>query len=378
MKYLLNLFIISLLIISIQNTFLTEIFKEINKEKVGENTIISPLSIYQVLSLLSNGAEKETLKEMFKILGNKKTEELNDINMNKIIEVSRKFSSLEIANAIMTKCEPSKSFLLYAKGYSADVKILESVEEVNNWSNEKTHGKIKKIIEELDVNTVMILLNAVYFKGNWVYPFEKENNKNLPFYNFRKEKKIVETMIQEEYFNYYQNSEAQVIELPYEKDFMSAIIILPSDNLNINNYIETLLSNGENLYELIYKLKAAKVHLELPKFELDFSLDLNEVLQQMGMKLIFDQQKADLSRLCWGYKNLYVDSVIHKAYLKVDEIGSEAAAVSAVIIEESAMEIIKKEKVYKMQVNRPFLFLLKNSRFPKGYDMAFMAKVEKI
>ena len=211
MKYLLNLFIISLLIISIQNTFLTEIFKEINKEKVGENTIISPLSIYQVLSLLSNGAEKETLKEMFKILGNKKTEELNDINMNKIIEVSRKFSSLEIANAIMTKCEPSKSFLLYAKGYSADVKILESVEEVNNWSNEKTHGKIKKIIEELDVNTVMILLNAVYFKGNWVYPFEKENNKNLPFYNFRKEKKIVETMIQEEYFNYYQNSEAQVI-----------------------------------------------------------------------------------------------------------------------------------------------------------------------
>ena len=378
MKYLLNLFIISLLIISIQNTFLTEIFKEINKEKVGENTIISPLSIYQVLSLLSNGAEKETLKEMFKILGNKKTEELNDINMNKIIEVSRKFSSLEIANAIMTKCEPSKSFLLYAKGYSADVKILESVEEVNNWSNEKTHGKIKKIIEELDVNTVMILLNAVYFKGNWVYPFEKENNKNLPFYNFRKEKKIVETMIQEEYFNYYQNSEAQVIELPYEKDFMSAIIILPSDNLNINNYIETLLSNGENLHELIYKLKAAKVHLELPKFELDFSLDLNEVLQQMGMKLIFDQQKADLSRLCWGYKNLYVDSVIHKAYLKVDEIGSEAAAVSAVIIEESAMEIIKKEKVYKMQVNRPFLFLLKNSRFPKGYDMAFMAKVEKI
>ena len=378
MKYLLNLFIISLLIISIQNTFLTEIFKEINKEKVGENTIISPLSIYQVLSLLSNGAEKETLKEMFKILGNKKTEELNDINMNKIIEVSRKFSSLEIANAIMTKCEPSKSFLLYAKGYSADVKILESVEEVNNWSNEKTHGKIKKIIEELDLNTVMILLNAVYFKGNWVYPFEKENNKNLPFYNFRKEKKIVETMIQEEYFNYYQNSEAQVIELPYEKDFMSAIIILPSDILNINNYIETLLSNGENLYELIYKLKAAKVHLELPKFELDFSLDLNEVLQQMGMKLIFDQQKADLSRLCWDWKNLYVDSVIHKAYLKVDEIGSEAAAVSAVIIEESAMEIIKKEKVYKMQVNRPFLFLLKNSRFPKGYDMAFMAKVEKI
>ena len=166
--------------------------------------------------------------------------------------------------------------------------------------------------------------------------------------------------------------------MPYEKDFMSAIIILPSDNLNINNYIETLLSNGENLYELIYKLKAAKVHLELPKFELDFSLDLNEVLQQMGMKLIFDQQKADLSRLCWDWKNLYVDSVIHKAYLKVDEIGSEAAAVSAVIIEESAMEIIKKEKIYKMQVNRPFLFLLKNSRFPKGYDMAFMAKVEKI
>ena len=370
MKILINLFLLSLLISCIKSTFFSNIFIELNKDKKGNNLIISPLSIYQVLSLLSNGAKEETLLEMLKTLGSEKIEELNYIN-KKILEISQTFSTLEIANAIMTKCKPFTNFLSYAKLYSADVEFLESVEQVNNWCSERTHGKINKIIEELNDQTLMILLNAVYFKGRWVYPFEKFNNQDLPFFNFGREKKIIETMIQEDSFNYYEDKEVKIIELPFEEDFMSAIIILPSENIEINLFIEK-----SNLNQLIHKLDYAKVHLELPKFELDFSENLNEVMKKLGMERIFDYEKANLSGLCEG-KNLFVSSIVHKTYLKVNETGTEAAAVTAVVLE-MAMAYDREEIIHSMKVNRPFLFLLKNSRFPEGYDMVFMAKIEKI
>ena len=377
MKNLLKLIVISISIISIQNTFLSNIFYQLNKDKKGQNLIISPLSIYQVLSLLSNGARGETLNEMLEVLGSPNTDDLNYINEKKIINIITQFSTLDIANAIMTKCEPTKSLLLYAKAYSANVELLENVEQVNNWCSENTHGKINQIIEELDPNTVMILLNAVYFKGKWVYPFEKYVNQKLPFYNLGKDKILLDTMIQEETFNYYQDSEVQIVELPFEEDLMSAIIILPSENIEINKYIKTSLSK---INELINKSNYVKVHLELPKFELEFDENINDALKKLGMKKIFDNKKADLSGLCKDRNDLFVDSVIHKTYLKVNEDGTEAAAITAVIAELlSVYDSNKKEElIYRMIVNRPFLFLLKNSRLPEGYNMVFISKIEKI
>ena len=147
MKNLLKLIIISISIISIQNTFLSNIFYQLNKDKKGQNLIISPLSIYQVLSLLSNGARGETLNEILEVLGSPNTDDLNYINEKKIINIITQFSTLDIANAIMTKCEPTKSLLLYAKAYSANIELLENIEQVNNWCSENTHGKINQIIE---------------------------------------------------------------------------------------------------------------------------------------------------------------------------------------------------------------------------------------
>ena len=377
MKYLVNLVLLSLLISCLKSEFFSNVFSQLNKDKKGMNLIISPLSIYQVLSLLANGAEGETLSEMVKILGSNDIMELNNIN-EKILEESKKFSTLDIANAIMTKCYPPNLFLSYAKLYSADIEILENVEQVNNWCSEKTHGKINKIIERLDPQTVMILLNAIYFKGKWVYHFKKDSNMKLPFYNFGKEEIVVETMIQTETFRYYENSEVQIIELPFKDDFMSAIIILPSEKININQYIETISSKKNYLNELINKLDYAKVQIELPKFEIDFSQELNNVIKELGMEKIFDCGKADLSGLCQDQKNLYVSSILHKTYLKVNEVGTEAAAITAIIVLKTAMMNKDKEIIYEMKVNRPFIFLLKNSRFPEGYNFVFMGKIEKI
>ena len=377
MKYLFIIALISLLINNLSCTFQSDIFRQLNQNKKGQNLIISPLSIYQVLSLLANGANGETQSEMLKTLGSNNIDELNEINY-KILKKAKGFSTIDIANAVMTKFRPMEDFCSIADKYLAPIQPLVSVDQVNNWCSEKTHGKINKIIEELSPETVMLLLNAVYFKGKWIKYFEKESNLKLPFFNFKKNenKKLIETMIQTDYFNYKENSDMQIIELPFLEDFMSAIIILPSVTQDINKFIDTLFQKKSDFDKIINKLDYATVHLELPKFEIEFSEILNDVIKELGMKKLFDYMQADLSGLDKN-KNIHVSKIIHKTYLKVNEVGTEAAAVTAVVIDGMAL-FDEREKIYKMKINRPFIFLIKNNRFPLGYDLVFMAKIENI
>ena len=377
MKYLFIIALISLLINNLSCTFQSDIFRQLNQNKKGQNLIISPLSIYQVLSLLANGANGETQSEMLKTLGSNNIDELNEINY-KILKKAEGFSTIDIANAVMTKFRPMEDFCSIADKYLSPIQPLVSVDQVNNWCSEKTHGKINKIIEELNPETVMLLLNAVYFKGKWIKYFEKESNLKLPFFNFKKNenKKLIETMIQTDYFNYKENSDMQIIELPFLEDFMSAIIILPSVTQDINKFIDTLFQKKSDFDKIINKLDYAKVHLELPKFEIEFSEILNDVIKELGMKKLFDYMQADLSGLDKN-KNIYVSKIIHKTYLKVNEVGTEAAAVTAVVIDGMAL-FDERKKIYKMKINRPFIFLIKNNRFPLGYDLVFMAKIENI
>ena len=377
MKYHFIIALISLIINNLSCTFQSDIFRQLNQNKKGQNLIISPLSIYQVLSLLANGANGETQSEMLKTLGSNNIDELNEINY-KILKKAEGFSTIDIANAVMTKFRPMEDFCSIADKYLAPIQPLVSVDQVNNWCSEKTHGKINKIIEELSPETVMLLLNAVYFKGKWIKYFEKESNLKLPFFNFKKNenKKLIETMIQTDYFNYKENSDMQIIELPFLEDFMSAIIILPSVTQDINKFIDTLFQKKSDFDKIINKLDYAKVHLELPKFEIEFSEILNDVIKELGMKKLFDYMQADLSGLDKN-KNIHVSKIIHKTYLKVNEVGTEAAAVTAVVIDGMAL-FDERKKIYKMKINRPFIFLIKNNRFPLGYDLVFMAKIENI
>ena len=375
MQYFLKIILLSFLLSYFNCTFQTNIFSQINNYKSGKNLIISPLSIYQVLSLLSNGAKESTLSEMLSVLGSSSLDELNDINY-KILSKISSFSTIDIANAVMTRFKPLENFCSVADKYLAPMESLESVEQINEWCKEKTHGKIEKIIEQLSPETIMILLNAVYFKGEWLNQFDKYFTKKLPFYNLSKNEIKVDTMLQIDNFRYFSNKEIQTIELPFQKDFMSAIIILPSEKIEINSFIKNNLAKKNYLTDIINKLDYAKVHLELPKFEVTFEETLNHVIKKLGMKKIFNSLEADLSGL-YNRKGLFVSQVIHKTYLKVNEEGTEAAAVTLVEVDEASMAG-EEEIIHEMKVNRPFLFLLKNWELPEGYDMVFMAKIEEI
>ena len=183
-------------------------------------------------------------------------------------------------------------------------------------------------------------------------------------------------MIQVEHFRYYKNQDIQAVELPFREDFMSAIIILPSEQLDINNFINNKISQKSYLDDIINKLDYAKVQLQMPKFELNFEEQLNDVIKKLGMKKIFNGIEADLSGL-YDDQGLFVSQVIHKTYLKVNEHGTEAAALTMVGIA-LGMAMGEPEIIHIMTVNRPFLFLLKNWQLPAGYDMVFMAKIEEL
>ena len=273
MKYLLlNIFILCFLFFNSLNcSFQISLFNEINKGKKGQNLIISPLSIFQILSLTANGTRGQTQLEMLQTLQSEEIEYLNSINYE-ILEICQKFKTVEIANAVMSKFVPIQEFLNISEKYYAPFQKLESAEQVNAWCDEKTHGKIPKIIDELTPDIAVILLNAVYFKGEWKNKFLEKSTIKKGFYNKGTEKKEIDTMTQLTYFSYYEDNNIQAIELPYSEDDMTALIILPREDIDINKYVASLDSNQDSLNGLIKKLRSVKVNLELPKFEENFLL----------------------------------------------------------------------------------------------------------
>ena len=376
MKYLhLNIFILYFILFNSSNcSFQISLFNEINKSKKGQNLIISPLSIFQILSLTANGARDQTQLEMVQTLQGEDIEYLNSINY-KILEISQNFKTVEIANAVMSKFVPIQEFLDISEKYYAPFQKLESVQQVNNWCEEKTHGKITKILDELNSGIAMILLNAVYFKGEWQNKFKEKFTTKKEFYNKGTDMVEINTMVQLKYFSYYEDNKIQAIELPYVDDEITALIILPREDIDINKYVTSLGTNQDSLNDLIKKLKYAKVNLELPKFELEFSNSLKDILSDMGMENAFTNN-ADFSGLR-EEGNLKIDDVLHKTYLKINENGTEAAAVTAVIIKYTSARP-NSEVVYQMKVNRPFLFFLRSKILPNNHDLLFMSKIEII
>ena len=175
------------------------------------------------------------------------------------------------------------------------------------------------------------------------------------------------------YFQYYEDKEVQLVKLPYKKDSMSAIVILPNKNKNINEFISEL--SDEKLQRLIKKMSIEEVRLELPKFELEFSSQLNSVLKKLGMNDAFNENIANFN----GIRNdLYIDEVIQKTYLKVDEEGTEAAAITIVDVGETSAGPEEVPKIYPMIVDRPFLFLLKNNKLPINNELLFISKIEEL
>ena len=341
---------------------------------------ISPLSIYQILSLVSNGANKETQNEILQLIQNKDLSSKTQININlnneNILKIYENNKNISIANAILSKIPISENFLLISKRYKAFNSILKSVEQVNKWCKEKTNGKIDKIIDNIN-GIELILLNAVYFNYEWKYPFEKEGTYKRDFQNENKSISKVE-MMSKHFFNinYYEDNKIQMIELPYKNENISMIIILPSKE-KFSSTFDYLNQEEKNIEELIKKLQLKNnIKLNLPKFEFKYEISLKDSLIKMNMQQAFNDN-ADFSKIT-KEKNLKIDDIIHKTYIKVDELGTEAAAITEISMVECAMTI---NDIIYMNVDHFFIFMIRDKRIMdinKNEIMLFIGNVDNL
>lgn len=330
-------------IIAADNQFGLEIFQNLNNLQTEQkNTIISPMSISLALAMVYNGTCEDTKAQMENML-HKSGISPDDINQNYKELVSALIShdpkvELNISNAIFYRNTfPVKSeFINTNKNfYEAEVsgldftKNTEALNTINGWVNTKTKGKIDKIIDQVRPEDIMFLLNAIYFNGEWKYRFDNSQTSNQKFTKEDNSSIQVPTMTIENNFNYYNDTNFEMLEMPYGSGKFSMLVLLPKSGKKTNDIISSLSS--DNLNNWISKLTETKRTVYFPKFEFKFDKSLISNLQALGMVDAFSPLKANLSGIS-DAAQLYISEVMHKAYIKVDEKGTEAAAVTGITV----------------------------------------------
>ncbi|MCD6155465.1 MAG: serpin family protein [Candidatus Atribacteria bacterium] len=230
----------------------------------------------------------------------------------------------------------------------------QTVALINQWVREKTYGKISKILDQLSDWDVLVLLNAVYFKGKWEYTFDATNTQPLPFYSSQGTQDIP-TMWQKGSFDYFENQTLQAIRLPYADERFSMYIFLPRAQEGLQELLTAL--TADSLINWIQSMEEREGEIYLPRFRLSFERSLNATLQNLGMRLAFDPQNADFGAMLPIPPNVFLSEVKHKSILEVNEEGTTAAAVTSVIV---GITAILPEERFVMRVDHPFLLLIRD------------------
>ncbi|MBL7966349.1 MAG: serpin family protein [Prolixibacteraceae bacterium] len=352
-------------IISADNQFGFELFQKINaSQPEPKNTMISPLSVSLALAMVYNGTDGNTKKQMEEML-HKANLSADDINQSYKDLVAALQShdpkvELSISNSIFYRNTfPVKpNFITTNQNfYQAEVSGLDFTKQaatlntVNGWVNTKTKGKISSIISEVNEQDVMYLLNAIYFNGQWTYSFDTDATTNRPFTKDDKSTVQVPTMTIEKPFKFYSHSKFDLLEMPYGGGKYSMLIFLPGNGKSTTDVISLLTPT--NLSDWISKMTEQKKEVFLPKFEFKFDNSLVDELSALGMTDAFNDAKANLTGISDAAK-LVISEVIHKSNIKVDERGTEAAAVTGITV---GVTSVGPDNSFR--VDRPFVFAIR-------------------
>jgi serpin B len=240
--------------------------------------------------------------------------------------------------------------------------------EINRWVEQQTNDKIKDLIPpgSLDALTRLVLTNAVYFKGDWVQPFDKRNTREEDFTVSAEKKVKLPLMHQQTKMGYAEEETFQVLELPYAGQELSMVVLLPKKVDGLPELEKAI--TVDTLAALIPKLHVREVITYLPKFKLETSFGLNATLLAMGMKRAFSRE-ADFSGIS-SADTLYISAVLHKAYVDVNEEGTEAAAATGVVMR--AMAARRPQPLPVFRADHPFLFLIRDT---KAGSILFMGRL---
>ncbi len=349
------------------NEFGLSMFRQLFAAKPEENIFISPTSIALALGMTWNGALGATRDEMADVLG---------IGGMTLDDVSRSGSALlaalqsadpkvklEVANSLWVKqgFALAKAFTdRNRQFFAAEVTNLDfanpkSVDRINGWVANKTHDKIKSIISELAPEDVLVLINAVYFKGTWTKEFDKQRTMERDFHGTLDAVKQHPMMSRDDDFRYYEGEGMQLARLPYGDGRLGLLVFLPASGTGMADFVARF--SAENVNRWTDSLRYEEGEIVLPKFKIEYDKSLAGLLKQMGMARACSEG-ADFGGMLAkpGTLPFYISDVLHKTFVEVNEEGTEAAAVTAVKMVATAMPM--EVERFTMVCDRPFVYAI--------------------
>jgi serpin B len=368
------------------STFAINLYQTL-KDKPG-NLFYSPYSISEALAMTYGGARNETEKQMasamqFLLSQEKLHPAFNSVDIALATRgqgakgQDSKGFRLNVVNAIWGQngYQFSSAYLdLLARNYGAGMRIVDykkayeqARQTINQWVADQTENKIKDLLPpgSVDPLTRLVLTNAIYFNAAWATQFDKNSTVNGTFKLINSSQVSVPMMQQyAKSYNYAEGPNYQAIELPYDGRQLSMIVLLPAGGQYAQ--FESSLDYAR-LTTILSQLKSASVNISMPKFKFETELDLKNNLLKLGINDAFDPNKADLSGMN-GKKDLYISSVVHKAYVSVDEAGTEAAAATGVVVGTTSMPM----EIKDFKMDRPFIFMIQDK--PSG-SILFLGRV---
>ena len=384
-------------VIEANNKFTVDLHKALRNDQTfaGKNLFYSPSSLSIALAMTFMGARGNTAAQMAKALhwDAMPTEQLHteEKHFLEALQASNTASNeLLAANRLSVQ----KNFSLvqeFVKGtktfYNAEIALVDyqkdregARKKVNGWVEEKTKRKINDLIAKgaFDSLTRLTLVNAIYFKGFWQKQFHKNATRKQEFFISESEKVEVQMMHLTMNFKYVNESgklACQILELPYQGEDLSMVILLPHDTYGLGKLEQHLTHDKlQKALGLISQSRHHKVELSLPRFKLTQQFALNPILANMGATDMFNEFKADFSGMSPGPEKLYVSHVIHKALVEVNEKGTEAVAATAVAGRGRSIKNMRFDPVLIFCADHPFLFMICHK---KSSAILFMGRVVK-
>ncbi|XP_029647969.1 leukocyte elastase inhibitor isoform X3 [Octopus sinensis] len=338
----------------------------------NENVFMSPFSVATVLSMVYLGARQNSAKQFENVL--KITSNLDSV----ALAFKEYFSLLKTSDKLVTFNSVNRLYASEKFPFSEDYKNnmvkyffsdIENVDfitnaektriTINDWVKNNTNNKITDLLPSgsLTPQSILVLINAVYFKGMWAKKFPEHATKSRKFYLSSDKTVSHDFMYKSEDFNTKISDNYKVVELPYIGKAFSMFVILPNE-INGLAALEKEI-NAQFLKDIIDRkgFQMMLLELNMPKFRLESSFQLGDVLKKLGLSDIFDPQKADLSGMTGGEKNIYASEMFHKAFVDVNEEGTEAAAASGMVVSNYMSRI-----GMQFDVNHPFTFLVVDDR----------------
>ena len=345
------------------------------------NLIFSPNSISTALAMTYAGARADTESQMADVLHFDLSQDRLHPAFSALIERlhgrKQKGTEVRVANRLwgQTGYEFLPAYLQVTKQqYNAELGQVDFIQQteaarqaINTWVEEQTNDKIKDLIPAgvLNEMTRLVLTNAIYFKGDWTSQFDKKATKNTPFHLSANENVDVSMMFQKEEFKYGAVDDIQMLELPYIGNDLSMLVLLPKELNGLPSLEEKL--TPDNLGKWSSALRKQKVDVYLPKFTMTSKFSLSSILRAMGMTAAFDSEMADFSGMI-GKKELYVTAVVHKAFVDVNEEGTEATAATGVVVGVRSIRVTP-----TFRADHPFVFLIRDNWTG---SILFMGRVE--